>query len=423
MAERTWAGGGQITRAKVMTLTVTTADTTNDITVTCGIAPSAQSVVIRPTTTDPTTTAEEILEAIQDVVGGTFSELSTEQSGADVTFTSAAGDGRPFELSKTDGGANVTALVTTVTPLSPNDINDAKNWLGNVLPTGGDRIVFENSSVPALWNLDAFAATVLASGSSQSSGVIRRRSFTGGIGLPATNPSGFPEYRPTAFAFNCDGLFWEASSLDQAGQFRLESTFTTGNVEVIVQGDGTNARVGSEALELEGFPAAHASTIDITGASVAICPLQSQSGKVEDINAISSTVRIGPSAVLSDEVRLEACSAQIGAAWTTLLRVDGASSAVEVTGAAGGPIELQGGVTTWRSTGDPGANPVIGGGATLDLRPTPTIISIGGVVDMNAGGALYDDFGRGGLYALKGRNCTQDEFIWTTPANRTFTVS
>lgn len=423
MANKTWAGGGQITRPKVMKLTVTTADTTQDITISCGVIPSIQSVVVRPSTSSTTTTAADILAAIATVVGGTFSELTASQAANVVTFTSAAGDGRPFTLSKTDGGANVTALTTTVAPLSPNDFSDPANWLGGVAPTGSDQIIFENTSAAALWNVDAFSATVLASGSSQTAGVVRRRSFTGQLGLPAQNSAGFPEYRPRSAKFNCDGIFWEASSLDQAGQFVVESTFTTGNVTAIVQGDGTNAAVGSEALEVFGFPAAWASTLTIIGASVAIVPLQTQIGTAATINAVASTVRIGPSAVLSGTLKFDDCSVQIAASWTTLLRVDGARSAIEVTGAAAGPVEFQGGYTTWRSTGNPGANPVIGGGATLDLKSAPAVLAVGGVVDMQANGALLDDYGRGGLYALKGRNCAKNEFTWTTPANITFTTS
>lgn len=423
MANRTWAGGGQITRPKIMTLTVTTADTGADITITCGTAPSAQSVVVRPTTTNTTTTAAEILTAISAVVGGTWSEISTSQSTNVVTFTSASGDGRPFDISKVDGGGNVTVLATTVPPLSPNDFSDPKNWLGGVAPTGLDRIVFENTSVAALWNLDAFSAVVLASGSSQTAGVIRRRSFTGQLGLPAQNPAGFPEYRARAAQFNCDGIFWEASSTDQAGQFVVESTFAGGNVTAIVQGDGNSARVGSEALEMFGFDAAWASTLDITQASVALCPLGTQDGKIFALNAIGSTVRIGTVAVLSGTVDLKDCSAQIGASWTTMLTVDGTRTALEVIGNAGGPITLQGGYTTWRSTGNPGANPVLGGGATLDLNSAPDTLTIGGIVEANAGSALLDEYGRGGLYVVKGNRCSKTEFTWTTPADITFSMS
>lgn len=418
MAVRTWLGGRQIARANVYTLTITAADTAATITITCG---GTQSVPVTPTTNNTTTTATDIYNALQGV-GGCFTDLTVSNAVSVVTFIGPA-DGAPVTLSKVDAGGNATTLTQTVAPLSPYDLADAVNWASSNFPTGGDQAVFENSSVPAKYNLDALSGITLAAGSGASSGLIRRRSFTGSLSLPDANTAGYAEYRPTKMSFKCSGLYWEASKSDTAQQFRLTSTFSGAAVTVIVQGDSTSARVGSEALEIDGLPTGQSNTGAITNASVAFAPLQSQACTLSDINAIDSTIRIGPSAVLSATLTFEDCLVQIASSWTTSLTADGSTTQIEVTGAAGGPIALQGGYTTWHSTGSPSANPVIGGGATLDLDTAPAVLAIGGVVDMNAGGGLLDKNGRGGLYALKGRNCSPSEFIWTQPANRSFTTS
>lgn len=404
--------GKQIARPWIKTLTVTTADAANTITLTCG---GTQTVVVTPSTTNTTTTASE-LAAAASAAGGCFSELSFSPSAAAITITGPA-DGAPVTFSKTDAGSNATVLASVQTPTSPSDLNDAANWSTSV-PTAGDTAVFDStSSVDAKYNCDAIATITLATGQ----GIVKRKGYTGRWGLPVTNPNGFQEYRVTELQWKSDGMLFEPGDRDQAGQYRAKCMFTASAVTVTVQGSGSNAQVGSEALEISGLPAA--SIVYCTGASVALAPYQGQACIVVTLNAVNSTVRVGQGATLSGTVQFENCQALVKVSWTTSLKVDKGSD-VEVAGAAAGPLIsiLRGSTLTWHSTGNPGNSPTVGTQSTLDLETAPgTSISIGGTIAAYAGCRILNSAGRGGVLVVQPVDCTLADITWNTLVGKTYT--
>lgn len=122
---------------------------------------------------------------------------------ANVTIGGVAGQG--LVMSTGNGLANGIATAHTTANASPSDAGDAQNWLRvnlsntppsstRSLPQSTDDVVIANTSTPLLWNLDHLSAVLFQT-------YKRYQSFTGTIGLPENNPSGYTEWRATYFKF------------------------------------------------------------------------------------------------------------------------------------------------------------------------------------------------------------------------------
>jgi len=401
--------GGQIARPKKATLTLAVADPAATITLTGG---NSQVCVITPSSATLATAATDIVNAVS-AAGGVFSELIVSSSGAVVTFEGPA-DGKTFTLSKADAGTNSTTLTTTQTPKSPYDVTDVLNWSTGALPVDTvDSIDLENGSADMRYNLTGLAAIELA-----APGFVRRETYTGRIGLDPINPLGFPEYLATELSLESATYRIEATQNDQANQFRILNTGVAA-VTFVVQGEGAGTQVGSECVYIRGLPAS--SIVTVVGGSLSISPLSGQACTVLTLTATDSTISVGPSATLSGTVSLTNCSAMVKSSWTTSLTMDGGD--VEITGSAAGVIVNEAGNMNWRSTGNPGASPVLGSGAILDLSQAPAALTISGTIQMYAGSTLNDPAGRGGNWAVKTVHCTLQEVTIVTRNDSTYTKS
>ncbi len=409
MAVRNYVGK-QIARPKILTLTVATADTAAAVTFTGG---NSQVCAVIPSSTTVATAAADFAQALQNA-GGVFNELSVSVNGAIVRIEGPA-NGLDFTFSKADGGSNSTTLATLQTKLSPHDVADVLNWSGGALPVDTvDSICLENGDVDMLDGLTALAALELA-----APGFIRRKSHTGRIGLPTTNDLGFPEYRTTTLSVESPTYLIETNDSDTAGQFRILSTSAVA-VAITITGDTTaGASPGEEVFEISGTPAS--STADCVGGSLAVAPIVGQTGTIATLKGINSTIRVGAGATLSGTVDLVNCQARIMASWTTSLTMNGGET--EVAGAAAGVLVIEGGTVFWRSTGVPGAAPIIGTDATLDLSLAPAAVTVSGTIQMYARSTLDNSSGRLASYAFKTVHCTISEVTIITQNDKTYTVS
>jgi hypothetical protein len=112
--------------------------------------------------------------------------LTADTAGVPFTATSAASDG---------GGTDTQTCVraASVTNSGPNDALVDSNWSTGDVP-GGDDVVFEDSDVDCLYNLDQLGTTP---GTPILTSLTVKSSYTGKIGLPRNNSNGYVEYRPT----------------------------------------------------------------------------------------------------------------------------------------------------------------------------------------------------------------------------------
>ncbi len=405
MADVFWVGR-QRQRAKVMTLTVTTADTGGTITVTVG---GTKSVVVTPSTTNTTTTATEIAAACASNIEPEFGEI-TWTSATNVVTATGPENGTPVTITKADGGSNSTTLATPTAALSPSDVNDAANYAGAALPGNGDRLVLQDTDVPLLWNLDALTSVTFT--------ILRKSTFAGSVGLPDVNPAGYPEYRATHLECAGTAIEVEGSPGDAAGQFRFRST--AGSAVTFTMRYGAAAAVGDEVVELYGTPAS--SVYRIAGGSVAIAPKVGQTATAGTLTATDASLRVGSGVTLGSVAgpSLRNVTASVLSSWSNTLTLDGGE--VTVGGAATGSLTIDGGRVVWRSTGNPGATLNVGSGGTLDLSQAPAALTLGGTVNAYAGSVIDDSAGRGGA-VVKTVRCTLGEITWLTPNDKTYTPS
>jgi hypothetical protein len=131
------------------------------------------------------------------LVSPEFKQVGFVVNGSSIVCT-AATPGTPFTMTTSASGGGALTQTHTTANSSPSDAGNAANWLRNnvpSLPQNGDDVIVANSSIPILWNVNALAAVNFNS-------FTRWQSMTGQIGLPAYNPLGYWEYRPTYFQFS-----------------------------------------------------------------------------------------------------------------------------------------------------------------------------------------------------------------------------
>ncbi len=139
-----------------------------------------------------------------------------------------------------------------------------------------ENLVFSDSTVPILWNLQALAGVMLNS-------LTRWQSMTGQIGLPETNPLGYPEYRPQYLQFAAvgggSGSSGACKALLGTGQTgngpSLEKYQTSANVTWTVLAAGSAS--GDYAVRLL---TGAGSTLSVMNASVGVAMLAGESASL-----------------------------------------------------------------------------------------------------------------------------------------------
>lgn len=187
-------------------------------------------------------------------------EITATDSTTHVTLTSDTA-GVPFTVtsSVTDGGGNNTQTLTMATPTAnagPNDASSVANYSGGALPGDGDTLVFENSDVDCLYTLSALAAV--------NANITIKQSYTGNIGLPVWNASGYYEYRPQYLSCGGGtGAFTITIGQGEGyGSGRLKLDTGAGQATVLVYGYGTRAEYGIPCLLWKGTHASNAVTVN-----------------------------------------------------------------------------------------------------------------------------------------------------------------
>lgn len=180
MANAYWIGRAKaVAQVTTITFSAYTSGTTYTLTV------NGKSVTFTATTS----VEQDILTGLQaawtNATEAEFSEataLGTAGTGLVLTGVTA---GQTFTVtaSVTSGTPTVTA---TTAATGPNHWSNAENWQGGSSPSASDDIILRDSAVSILYGLvDATNYT----------SVTVEASYTGEIGLPATNAAGYPEYR------------------------------------------------------------------------------------------------------------------------------------------------------------------------------------------------------------------------------------
>lgn len=366
MADIFWTGNQRATRRKY-TFSVTTAVVNDAITMTVNSKVEAYTITSTTTSTAAAGAVAAWQASLVPEIAGQF-EFSV--SGAEITVEGPE-DGRPVSAAFAATGTSAISSVTAVTPTSPHDANDTANWSTGAVPGNGDVAVFENTDVSCLYNLDAFDGETV--------GVVKRASYGGQIGLPDTNPLGFPEYLDTHLETAGTAVTVE----DNGVAFRLLSNAASAET-VNVTGDGAGT-LYSETVEITGLLTA--SVVNVNGGSLALDPLTSQSSAVGTLRVANAAFRSGPGCVITTGTVINS-RAEVGGNWTSLTVDRGAEVRAARAATAATGTTIDGGVVRWASTGGPGAV-TVGSDGTLDIGPAPATVTVG-TITLEPGATLLD---------------------------------
>lgn len=375
MATIYWLGRVQ-KRPQVDTITCTASAVNGTFTATI----NGKDIIVTHSSTSTTTGATEIYTALAASTEPEFAELTFANATATTVTVTGPDDGAPFTMTKADAGGSTSTLTTTTAPKSPHDYNDGENWSGGSVP-GNDTAVWDKGDVDTKYNLSALSA--------QTTSITRRRTYTGSIGLPDTNPAGYLEYRARYLATAGLTLVIEQAPDDNAAQIRIDTTTAGAAVTATVTGSSVGGTVGSEAIDLTGFPAA--SVLNVSGASVTASPLQGQAGVVATLLAIDAVIRIGPGATLTTATLVNT-DALIRVGYTTLNLDRGGNVEVIGTGTAT-TTRTEGGTIVWRSSGTPGAV-IVGTDGTFDASEAPVAFTVTSMTLVGKDWSLLDPGGK-----------------------------
>jgi hypothetical protein len=275
-ATNTFWVGNQKKVAQVVTGTLTgTPASTNTAVITI----NNKSITYTFVTADTTTTMiAGLLALLKASTIPEFNEITWTAS-ANVLTATAKIAGTPFYSSSWSGGLSLSSsgltftLAQTQANVSCSDAADAANWNRGgsyAIPTNGDPVIFQNCTVPVLWNLQALSAV-------QAASVQRYQTQTGQIGLPYLNALGYIEYRPTYFQITASGTLPVTLGLGSGSGPPLEKyNFGSTSVTLVVLASGTG---GAETPGVK-FLSSGTNTAKIVGTAVGMANLPSETSSL-----------------------------------------------------------------------------------------------------------------------------------------------
>lgn len=138
------------------------------------------------------------LTAVGLPIGGPFTSM---------TLTGKT-SGKPSAISVATGGAATFSIANTTPATGPNTFDNAQNWSGGVAPVNSDVLVYDNGSVPCLYNLSTALTGIT---------VYVNPGYSGAIGLPLINSDSgtvtYNEYRTTSLTLTSGTAIIDGPSL------------------------------------------------------------------------------------------------------------------------------------------------------------------------------------------------------------------
>lgn len=424
MATRRWLGI-QAAVKQVTTVTISAYDVNTTYKVTIGGVTISQ-VGTGGTTSTTATALQGLLSASTQ---GMFSEITWTVSTNVITGTAGTA-GIPFTLSTSvSGGTGTISNSTTTANTSPNDLNDAVNWSGGLLPVNGDDIYFDSTSaVPVYWNLGSLSAV-------QPNSLNILQSYTGTIGLKETGPTAsgqgtYPEYRQTLLQFDAQagGSTVNIGNGPGTGAGMVKLQLGSSGVWTINQyNSGSPIETGRTAVSIKG--PSTATVLNHTGGSLAIAPLGGDTMTIATVNcgpttagAVAPTLYLFSGATLTTVVVDNAQQVQINSAVTTLTH-KGGSTTITGTGAIT-TLTVQGGTVTDLGTGTI-TTLNVGTGGTFNLGDAGAAITITNAIQLYKQATFLDRSFRGS-YGTNGfvlNQCRYSDVTIDIGANRTLKPS
>lgn len=277
----TWTAADTVTltiNGKALVVTIGSLVTTAQVATTIKQAWENESFTDTTASKTPANGGQDIVE---------HSEITATVSGSVVTLTHDI-RGRPFTLSVTESTAgDGTATEATATPATgPNHVNNVLNWSAGTNPTTGEDVYIDDTDVSLLYALDSLNDTVAT--------LTIGANFTGDIGLPKNNPSGYLEYLPDYFDMPATIVFIGTDEGQGSGRIKLDNQAVpcTWNVEKT----GSSSEFGLPAVILKGTDSGN--VLDVNGGEVGVCVYGAETANIATARIAAGKVTFGEGAVV-----------------------------------------------------------------------------------------------------------------------------
>jgi hypothetical protein len=346
----TWAQNDTATitiNGKDMVITIGTLTTTAQVATTIKEAYEGETLTDTSASVIPSGGKSDFTE---------HSELTATVSSSVVTLT-ANDAGTPWNVNsgmavtENTAGDGTATLANATAATGPNHYDNVDNWSGGAVPTTED-VWVENSAVSILYGLSQ-AGNTLASFNQAAS-------YTGDIGLPKTNASGYPEFRLDYLAVDVTALRIGYGQGTGAGRVKINSgTILSG---VTVESTGSPAEVGLGAFIWKGTNVGN--TLNVQNGNVSVAPFDGETAALSGAVTIAQgTTEFGKGVTFQGGSSITAESANVTAR----------SNLVTLTNATG--------VVTVEETATVGT-------MTIDTPATVIYKSSGTVIAANINGTL-----------------------------------
>lgn len=379
MAVIKWKGGAQ---AVAQVTTITFSAYTSGQTYTVVINGKSVSY------TAGASTAADVVSGLQAAIaasgGAEFSTMTA--SGTTTLILTGNNPGEPTTITASATGGITATVTATTAATGPNHFNNANNWIGGALPSAGDDLVFEDSTYGVLYALED---------TTNYGDITIDSTFTGEIGLPVQNATGYREYRPRFLKLG-DGTSSYALTVGLGTGRQPPRVFVDANAADVAAKIYNSGQGISDEMPIIIKNTGGASTLDV------------YSGKVHidaDSSGSLTTLRITPADggtnnvyVLIDEAVAAGAITQTGGT----LEVRGSASSIDASNnaqarfvlAAACPVIVvaTGGTVYWESTAGVTTSISVHAGGSIDFSRNVSAKTVAAAV-MYAGGTLKDPSG------------------------------
>lgn len=383
MATRRWRGD-VLAVAQVTTIAVTGTWATND---TATLTVNGKSVTF--TVADVQTAAAVVAGLVAAWNLSTYPEFAEVTASGSVSPITLTGDtaGKPFTVTQSEATAGDGVLgspTAATTATGPNDWNNAANWTGAAVPTGGDDVFIDDATSDIKYGLAQSGVTLTSLTISQK--------YAGKIGLPVLNADGttsYFEYRDTFLAISATTL--NIGTGEGSGSGRIKINVGTVQCALNLLNTGAALDNGRAAVIWKGTHASN--VVNVTKGTLEVAPFPGETATIATLRVGFATnqrgdanVRLGTGVTLTT-VNQSGGFLQVAAAFTTLNQTGGESVILDgnVT-----TINLDAGECRYRGAGTI-ATLTVGSGALVDFMQNPRARIITNQVLMYRGAKLYDD--------------------------------
>ena len=294
---------------------------------------------------------------------------------------------QPFTISAStvNGGVIDTQTLvanTIVAASGPNFWNVAQNWSGGNLPVSGDDVYLADSAVDILYGLDQAAIAVNSLHIDQS--------FTGQIGLPTRNETGYAEYRLRYLRIAAATIEIGRNSGRGSARIQLDTGSTATTISVYNTGSAADA---GGAVLWKGTSTAAA--LHLFRGTVGIAVQPDESATLGTLRIAPETnaggeaeVVIGPGVTITGGIEKGGGSLRFaGLAIAELLQHDG-STTIDAGNIAA--LRVRGGTVVYNSTGTLGGA-VVSAAGKLDFSHDLREKIVGGAIEVYGAAAKIVD--------------------------------